>query len=82
VEAIMKQVQIADAKAHFSALVERVEAGEEIVISRRGKPVARLVPEPRNLRTAADVFAAAWSLGGLNLDSIAELPLDEVDLDR
>ena len=38
----MKRVQIAEAKAHLSALVERVEAGEEIVITRRSKPVARL----------------------------------------
>ena len=30
--------------AHFSRLVERAEAGEDIVIARNGKPVARLVP--------------------------------------
>lgn len=35
---------IHDAKTHFSRLVQRVEAGEEIVIGRAGKPVARLVP--------------------------------------
>ena len=33
-----------DAKTHFSALLERAEAGEEITITRRGKAVARLVP--------------------------------------
>lgn len=33
-----------DAKTHFSALLHRVEQGEEIVIARNGKPVARLVP--------------------------------------
>jgi prevent-host-death family protein len=33
-----------EAKTHFSRLVERVEAGEEIIISRAGRPVARLVP--------------------------------------
>jgi len=78
----MKRVAIAEAKAHLSALVERVEAGEEIVISRRGKPVARLVPEPRSTRAAIDVFRAAWTLGGLDLPRIAELALDDVDLDR
>jgi prevent-host-death family protein len=78
----MKPVQIAEAKAHLSALVERVEAGEEIVIARRGKPVARLVPEPRTKRSAVDVFREAWSLGGLELERITELPLDGVDLDR
>jgi prevent-host-death family protein len=33
-----------EAKTKLSQLVERAEAGEEIVIARRGKPVARLVP--------------------------------------
>lgn len=37
-------VNIHDAKTNLSRLVERVEQGEEIVIGRAGKPVARLVP--------------------------------------
>ena len=37
-------VNIHDAKTHFSRLVERAEAGEEIVIARAGRPVARLLP--------------------------------------
>lgn len=37
-------VNIHDAKTHLSRLVERVEAGEEVVIARAGRPVARLVP--------------------------------------
>lgn len=37
-------VNIHEAKTHLSRLVERVEAGEEIVIARAGRPVARLVP--------------------------------------
>ncbi|HEY1638817.1 MAG TPA: type II toxin-antitoxin system prevent-host-death family antitoxin [Rhizomicrobium sp.] len=40
----MEDVSIAEAKAHFSELVERAEAGETVRITRRGKPVARLVP--------------------------------------
>ena len=32
------------AKTHLSRLLERVEAGEEIVIGRAGKPIAKLVP--------------------------------------
>jgi prevent-host-death family protein len=50
------QVNIHEAKTHFSKLVERVEAGEEIVIARSGRPVAKLVPYvgrkgPRKLGT-------------------------------
>ena len=37
-------VNIHEAKTHLSRLVERVAAGEEIVIGRAGRPVARLVP--------------------------------------
>ncbi len=37
-------INIHDAKTHFSRLVERAEAGEEILIARAGRPVARLVP--------------------------------------
>jgi prevent-host-death family protein len=36
-------VNIHEAKTHLSRLVERVESGEEIVIARAGRPVARLV---------------------------------------
>ncbi len=38
------QFNMHEAKSNLSRLVERVEAGEEIVIARSGKPVARLVP--------------------------------------
>lgn len=40
----MMPVNIHEAKTHLSRLVDRVAAGEEIVIARAGKPVARLVP--------------------------------------
>ncbi|TCI00592.1 type II toxin-antitoxin system prevent-host-death family antitoxin [Roseococcus sp. SYP-B2431] len=38
----MNPVSLADAKTHLSELVDRVEAGDSIDITRRGKPVARL----------------------------------------
>jgi len=37
-------VNVHEAKTHLSALLERVAAGEEIVIGKSGKPVAKLVP--------------------------------------
>ena len=80
---MMRQVQIAHAKAHLSALLELVEAGEEIVIARRGKAIARLVPETRTSRSAADVLREVWAQGGLHIETPAELPLDahRIDLD-
>ena len=40
----MKQMNIHQAKTELSKLVERAEAGEQIVIARAGKPAAKLVP--------------------------------------
>jgi len=37
---MVRQVNIHEAKTHFSELIAAVERGEEIVIARRGKPVA------------------------------------------
>lgn len=40
----MAEVGVFHAKTHLSDLLERVEAGEEFVITRRGQPIARLIP--------------------------------------
>lgn len=42
----MKTATVRDLRNHYSGLLEWIEAGEEIRITRRGIPVARLVPEP------------------------------------
>ena len=51
----MVAISLADAKAHLRELVDRVEAGDSIDITRRGKPVARLtaVTRPRKRIDAA-----------------------------
>ncbi|HLA24289.1 MAG TPA: type II toxin-antitoxin system Phd/YefM family antitoxin [bacterium] len=41
------RVNIYEAKTHLSRLIERVEQGEEVIIARAGRPVARLVPVRR-----------------------------------
>ncbi len=40
----METINIHQAKTQLSRLIERVNAGEEIVIAKAGRPVARLVP--------------------------------------
>ena len=46
----MATINIHAAKTHFSSLLDRVAAGEEIVIAKAGKPVARLTPlSPRTV---------------------------------
>ena len=41
---VMQITNIHEAKTHLSRLVERAVAGEEVIIGKAGKPVARLVP--------------------------------------
>jgi len=40
----MAQINIHEAKTHLSKILDRVSAGEEIIIAKAGKPVARIVP--------------------------------------
>ncbi len=40
----MGTVTLAEAKTHLSHLLDQVEAGEEVVITRRGRPIARISP--------------------------------------
>ena len=72
-------VNVHAAKTHLSRLLERVEAGEELVIARAGRPVARLVPyrvrrEPRKpgLLRGQIWLADDWDSAEVN-DEIAEL---------
>jgi prevent-host-death family protein len=47
------QFNIHDAKTNLSRIIERVEHGEEIIISRAGTPVAKVVPLTRRVDRAA-----------------------------
>jgi prevent-host-death family protein len=42
-----REVQASDAKTHFARLLDEVERGETIIITRHGQAIARLVPEAR-----------------------------------
>ncbi len=47
----MRVVQSAEAKTHLPQLLDEVERGETVVITRHGRPVARLVPDEDAQRT-------------------------------
>jgi prevent-host-death family protein len=70
----MPEVGMHEAKSQLSRLVARVEAGEEIVITRRGQPAARLVPERRGEGFAS--LAGAWRGRVRIADDFDELPDD------
>lgn len=70
-----------EAKTHLSELLEQVEAGREITITKHGAPVAKLVPVGRQATTAERAaairriqnLASDLSLGGLKIkDLISE----------
>jgi prevent-host-death family protein len=44
-EGLRKSCPLTQIKAHLSELIHEVEAGAEVVITRHGKPVARLIPD-------------------------------------
>jgi prevent-host-death family protein len=58
----MVEVNIHEAKTHLSRLLVRVAAGEEVVISKAGKPLARLVPLERahSRRTPGQDVGKGW----------------------
>jgi prevent-host-death family protein len=69
----MATVGAFEAKTKFSALLERAERGEQIVITRRGKPVAKLVQFDRPARDDGEELLARFkaarakaTLGGLS----------------
>jgi prevent-host-death family protein len=73
----MAEIGMHEAKTQLSKLVERAEAGEEIVITRRGRPAARLVPESRGQGFAS--LAGAWRGKVRIADDFDELPDDLAD---
>jgi prevent-host-death family protein len=75
----MAEVGAFEAKTHLSHLLERVERGETITITRHGKPVARLLPIARSSRderlraiTELKELRAGQTLGGLPVRELIE----------
>lgn len=80
------QVNLYEAKTQLSSLVDRAAAGEEIVIAKNGKPMARLVAIPAT-RPKRDLGMAEWAkkLTPEQRQKLAEAaleptPEDEIDL--
>ncbi len=74
----MHTVGVFEAKNHLTALLDEVEGGGEVIITRRGKPIARLTPMEHGFnrakaRTAAEGLRAAskgQALGGITLKEL------------
>jgi prevent-host-death family protein len=74
----MREIGAFEAKNKFGQLLDWVEAGDEVVITRRGKIVARLVPPAEAIDPGAGIAAAARirarrrgvTLGGLKIKDL------------
>jgi prevent-host-death family protein len=69
----MRKVNIHEAKTHLSRLVEEAAGGEEVVIARAGKPVARLVAA----RKARNKRVLGFMAGKLRIPDGFDAPLPD-----
>ena len=68
----MIEVGTFEAKTHLSALLEKVSQGQEVLITKRGEPIARLVPAQRSDRpqVAATIDTLFEFRKGMKLDGL------------
>jgi prevent-host-death family protein len=71
----MREIQSSEAKTHLAQLLDAVEEGEVIVITRHGRPIARLVPEADQkranvMRAIADLRTFKATMPPLTLEEI------------
>jgi len=75
----MERIGLYDAKARLSEIVQRVESGSEVVITRRGKAVARIVPikvlgQDRRNDAAKRIreLREKWAIGRVDIRKLIE----------
>jgi len=76
----MRSVGAFEAKTHLAALLDAVSAGEQITMTRHGRPVARLVPPVSEVQASvAEMiaglrrFSQGQTLGGLSIAELRDL---------
>lgn len=74
----MRTVNIHEAKTHLSRLVEEAAAGQEIVIAKAGKPVARLAP----VKPVGKRRKLGWLAGKVTIPEDFDAPLPDDVLDE
>jgi prevent-host-death family protein len=74
----MQTFNVHAAKTHFSRLVDEAAAGEEIIIAKAGKPVAKLVPLNPTVK-ARRRLGMLQGMGEVSADFDAPLPDDLLD---
>jgi prevent-host-death family protein len=71
----MRHIQASEAKTHLPSLLDDVERGETLIITRHGKPIARLVPDEQTQReNVSETIAAIRELR----KTMPKLTVDEI----
>jgi prevent-host-death family protein len=71
----MREIQASEAKTHLPQLLDEIERGESIIITRHGRPIARLIPEASIRRDArAETVERLKALRA----TMPSVPLDEL----
>ncbi|MDP2830159.1 MAG: type II toxin-antitoxin system prevent-host-death family antitoxin [Sulfuricellaceae bacterium] len=73
------QINIYEAKSHFSELISRALTGEEVVIAKSGKPLVRLIPVAESAATNGVRFGGL-AVAGVVIDDDFYTPLSDNDL--
>jgi prevent-host-death family protein len=71
----MREIQSSEAKTHLPQLLDAVERGETIVITRHGRAIARIVPEVDQRQ--AEIFKAKAQIEAFR-ETMPRLPIDEI----
>jgi prevent-host-death family protein len=72
-----KPINLYEAKSHLSELVDRAAAGEEIVIAKSGKPMARLIPVAKSTHRRSKAFGKnLMGVAYIAPDFYEDVPLD------
>ena len=71
----MREIQASDAKAHLPQLLDDVERGETLIITRHGRAIARIVPESERRREEIDraidgILALRKRTGKITVDEL------------
>jgi prevent-host-death family protein len=72
----MREIQASEAKTHLPQILDEVERGETVVITRHGRPIARLVPEVE--RRQAEIDEAVESILALRKRLKGKITMEEM----
>lgn len=74
----MKTISMVDFRLHAEKIISQVQKGQRMILTRRGKPVARLEPIVNKSVTADDPFYALDELSHGGGESLTNAEIDEI----